>query len=135
MGADQVAAIRPVLQELQDALVSGSPGAEDLCATFTASEDPDAWVQVVPGVVNFSYPRTEPPLELLRDARAPGLPGLVLRTFEPNAYVTFSHDPSTAEALARFVDAVLAAVHALPADYGVDTELEDISSETTSGEW
>jgi hypothetical protein len=128
MGADQVAAIRPALQELMDGFQRNETGASDLCATFSVPSHPDAWVQVAAGIVNFSYPRSEEPLGLLRSADVPKLPGLTLQTFAPLAYVTLSHEPCPAGQLARFIDRVLSLVHELPPDdYPIDVEFESLA--------
>lgn len=127
MGADQIAAIRPALLELMDAIARNDPGASDLCVTFTVAADPDAWVQVMAGILNFSYPRIEEPLPFLQAADAPSLPGLTLQTFEPEAYVTLSHEPCAPLLLARFIDRFISAVHELPDDYGIDVEVENLA--------
>jgi hypothetical protein len=49
--------------------------------------------------------------------------GLAVEAFEPGQDATLSFDPCGIERIARFADALLVAVHALPAkDYGIDGE-------------
>jgi len=128
MGAQQIEAIRHALQEFMDAIARNETGASDLCVTLTVTSEPDAWVQVADGILNFSYPRIEEPLPFLESANVPSPPGLTLQTFEPEAFVTFSHGPCSAGLLARFIESFLSAAHELPPDdYGIEVEVEGLA--------
>jgi hypothetical protein len=120
MGADQIAEIRPALQELAEAATSREPRWADLCVTFTVSHMPVAWAQALTGTLNFAYPRADHPLFLARACGAPMPSGLAVATFVPEGYVTFQHGATTTRALASFIDAFLASVHGLDSDYALD---------------
>ena len=123
---DQIAAIRPALRELFDANARREPGAEDLCATFSVVGDEDAWMQVQLGIVNFAYPRSDDPLEMLRRCGIAPLPGLEVATFKPGLYATLTFASCAVDDLARFIDALLGAVHTLPPGYAIDARMESL---------
>jgi hypothetical protein len=121
VGADQVAAIRPLIVELAEA-PSASPGAE-FCARFTVPEQPGAWAEVVAGTVNFAYPFTDDPIARLGRLGL-ALPGLGVREWEPGLFATIGFGLSaTPREVARFVDGLLAGLHGLADDYPIDTEI------------
>lgn len=122
MGADQLTAIRPPLQELLAAIANRAPRANDLCLTFSVQNHGSAWVQVTHDTVNFAFPHSSPPLSFLRRHFVPSLPGEGLLAFESGQYATLSHRSSSTEELAVFVDRLLDAVHDLPPDYRLDVE-------------
>lgn len=124
MGADQIAEIRPALRELFDAHVRRERGADDLCATFTATANEDAWIQVQLGIVNFAYPHSEDPIEFLRRRKISTLPGTEVATFKPHEFVTLTFGSASVDDLSEFVDAALAAIHNLPSGYAIDAQIE-----------
>lgn len=128
MGADQIAAIRPALNELLQAAESNEPGAGELCATFTVPEYPMIWVQVIHGAINASYPHLEEPGTFLSNANVPTLPGLVVENWEPRRFATFAHEAAPTHSIAQFLDRLLVAIHALdPGEYEVDVEFERLA--------
>ena len=96
-----------------------------LCASITVSGRADScWVEIVLGEINFAYPHRNSPLGFLKRRKVKALPGLAVDAFEPQEYAILSFDPCEIERLARFADALLVAVHALPAkDYDIDARL------------
>ena len=127
MGSDQIAAIRPALRELVDAHERNEPGADDLCATFSISDNEEAWIQVQLGIVNFAYPRSDDPLEVIRRGRIPVPAGLQVVTLKPGKFATLTFGPCAVDDLARFVDALLVAIHGLPRDdYPIDVQIESL---------
>jgi len=127
MGADQIAAIRPALQEIDDAVAAGEPNAAGLCVTFNVAGDEDAWVQVMDGVVNAGYRRQEDPDTFLQAAGIPRLPGLKLSGWDEETFATWNHAPCTTDEVAKFVDQLLAALHSLdPETYEVDWKIENL---------
>lgn len=118
MGADQIAAIRPAIVELEEA-----PAAEDWCATFEVPGT-GLWVQVVLGTLNFSYPYADNPGARLRDLGF-AAPGLEPTGWQPGKYATFSHAPLPSQDLAKLVDRLF--VELLGCDhqsYEIDVSLE-----------
>ena len=128
MGADQIAAIRPALNELLQAAENDKSGAGELCATFTVPEYPMIWVQVVSGSINASYPHSEEPCAFLSNANVPPLPGLVVENWEPRRFATFAYAAVPTHSIAEFLDCLLIAFHALePGEYQIDVEFERLA--------
>ena len=129
MGADQIAAIRPALNELVHAAETDEPGADNLCATFTVPDQPDVWMQVQLGTINSFYPRTEEPLAFLHSVGISPLPALAIDSWKPGLYATFTHEPCPLQSVAQFVDRLLIALHSLHAeDYPIDVEFERLKA-------
>ena len=125
MGSAQVGAIRRVVLSLVHAQERNARNVENLCATMAVSGRADScWVEIVLGEINFAYPHRNSPLGFLKRRKVKALPGLAVDAFEPQQYATLKFDPCEIERLARFADALLVAVHALPAkDYEIDARL------------
>ena len=130
MGADQIAATRPALNELLQAAENEEPGSGDLCASFTVSErEGDIWVQVLLGTINAAYPRTDEPLAFLQSASIPALPALAVEHWERDSYATFTHEPCSIYSIAQFIDRLLISLHALdPEDYEIDVEFQRLKA-------
>ncbi len=129
MGADQIAAIRPALNELFLAAQNREPGAENLCASFTVPDYPTVWMQIQLGTINASYPPAEEPMAFLERVGIPVLPQLALDSWEAGLFATFTHDPCSLYEAARFVDRLLVALHNLhPEDYEIDVAFERLSA-------
>jgi hypothetical protein len=125
MRSAQVTAISSALLYLVDAQERNTRDAANLCAMLSITGRDDGWVQMQLGVLNFAYPHHEHPVELLRRHGVAMLAGLAVDAFEPNRYATLTYDPCSIDEVARFVDALLTAVHALPGrDYGIAVEPE-----------
>lgn len=125
MGADQVAAIRPLLVELDAAAAEGSP---DFCAFFEVSGDEATWAEVVRGTLNFAYPFDEPPEDRLAALRVPPLPAWTRSEWQPGLYATFTYDPEavTPREVARVVDQILGVVLGSGDDYPIDVEIKKL---------
>jgi hypothetical protein len=121
MGADQVAAIRPAIVEIEDA----AHGSEPECfAKFDVSDRDEVWVEVALGCVNLAYPFHDPPDLRLRSSGVAELPGLVLEDWRPGVFATFAYDPTTpSRQVAKFVDGVLGALLGCGEDYPIDVEI------------
>jgi cell wall assembly regulator SMI1 len=132
MGSAQVGAIRRVVLGLVHAQERNARNVENLCASIAVSGRADScWVEIALGEINFAYPHRKSPLGFLKGRKVKALPGLAVEAFEPGQYATLSFDPCEIEKLARFADALLTAVHALPAkDYGIDTRLAYLNVRT-----
>jgi hypothetical protein len=129
MGRDQVAAIYPELSELYHLARNEAPGGGKLCATFTVPGYPMIWVEVTPGMINVSYPHSTEPLEFLTGREITVLPELTVENWEPRRYATFSHGPVALPSVARFVDRLIAAVHAHEAeDYAIDVGFDRVTA-------
>jgi cell wall assembly regulator SMI1 len=132
MGSAQVGAIRRAVLSLLHAHERNARNVENLFARIAVSRRADScWVEIALGEINFAYPHRKSPLGFLKGRGVKALPGLAVEAFEPGQYATLSFDPCQIERLARFADALLVAVHALPAkDYGVDARLAYIEVRT-----
>jgi len=129
MGADQVAAIRPALNELLQTAENNEPGAGDLCASFTVAEQDAIWVQVLLGTITIGYPSHQEPLAFLHAAGISTLSGLVVESWNPGIYATLTHEPCSSTAVAQFIDQFLVKLHALaPEEYEIDVELQRLNS-------
>jgi hypothetical protein len=127
MGADQIAAIRPALQELFRAVEKEDPDAENLCVTFTVPARENVWVQVMFGSVNASYPHATEPMEYLRNAGVAMPADLELDSWKAKTYATFTHGSWPVETLAEFIDRLFVALHALDGgSYEIDVAFETL---------
>jgi hypothetical protein len=126
MGADQVAAIRPALAELEsDQQALGGDARARCFARFSLSPYDTPWVEVdleEGTVVNLWYPFETEPLAYLESLGVKVLPGArVLEVARPACTLAFDRVPS--EELARFVDSLFLDVFACGEDYPVDVEV------------
>lgn len=122
MGADQIAAIRPLIAELEDAASQGS-GVE-YCARFGVPGCEAAWAEVVLGSVNFAYPFFDDPIERLGRSGLAASSALALQEWQPGLFATLSFgDHVTSREVARFVDGVLGVLLGCGEDYLVDAEI------------
>jgi hypothetical protein len=121
MGADQIAAIRPAILELEVAMTE-SPRTEYF-AHFEVAGRPSLWAEVTIGTVNMAYPFTEEPLERLATAGVQALPGLALQSWKPMVFATFSYEHDVARSVAKFVDSVFLRLHGLETDYPLDVAI------------
>lgn len=126
MGADQLAEIRPAVQELLAAIAGRAPHANELCVTFSVPDREDAWVQLTHDNVNLAFPHSEQPLRFLRRHFVPSLPSESLLAFESGQYATLEHHSSSADELSVFIDRLFTAVHELPPDFHLDVEFTQL---------
>lgn len=126
MAADQIAAIRPAIAELEDA-DRNSEG--EFIARFQIPGTDVKWVEVILGTVNFAYPYTDEPLErLLRQGIKP-LPKLTLSEWQPELFATFLYESSApSRDVAKFVDCILGEILGGGSDYEVDVGIERMSN-------
>jgi hypothetical protein len=121
MGADQVAAIRPAIAELEDAARGREP---EHIASFTVPGCEHVWVQVVFGTVNMAYPFDDPPEQRLQASGVADLPGLTLERWQPGVFATFAYEPAaSSRQVAKWVDAILETVLRCGEDYPIDVEI------------
>jgi hypothetical protein len=122
LGADQVAAIRPLVAEVEDAKAE-RPDA-DYCARFDVPGREATWAQVVHDAINFAYRFPVDPIERLRRLHLATLPGLALVGWQPGLYATVSFPHRTpSRDIARFVDGLLGVLLGCGEDYPVDAEI------------
>lgn len=118
MNADQIAQIRPAVQEAID-------GAPDSCVTFEIEGDPDKWMQVVDHTINSAFPHADDPEERLK--AIPGFSGLSITAWEAENFVTLEAPGWDATALAEWIAAYLVMVLGCEAgDYDVDVTYEKL---------
>lgn len=119
MGADQIAAIRPMIVELEEA-ANNATGVEYF-ARFDVPDREAAWVELILGTVNLAYPFHDPPPERLRQSGVAGLPGLALEEWQPGLFAAFAYDPATPNReVAKFIDRVISDVMGCGDDYLID---------------
>ncbi len=95
------------------------------CATFVVSGQDETWVQVMLGTVNLAYPFPDDPIGRLHRHGIPGLPGLVLDSWQPDHFATFSYDKLTSSReVARFIDRLFCDFLACGPDYPLDIGIE-----------
>jgi hypothetical protein len=122
VGADQVAAIRPLIAELEDAASEG-PGIE-YCARFAVPGREAVWAEVVLRAVNFAYPFPDDPIARLGHSGLVAPPGLALQEWQPGLFATVSFgEGATSREVARFVDGILGVLLGCGEDYPVDAEI------------
>ena len=126
MGADQIAAIRPAIAELEAAARNS---AGEFVARFEIPGSHPLWVEVVLGTVNVAYPWVDDPRErLLRQGISP-LPKMTLTEWQPKLFATFLYELGTpSREVARFVDRVLGEMLGGAADYEVDVAIDRIAN-------
>jgi hypothetical protein len=121
MGADQVAAIRPAIVELEEAARGHEP---EYVASFTVPGRERIWVQVVLGTINLVYPFDDPPKQRLQASGVADLVGLTLQGWQPGVFATFAYEPATpSRQVAKFVDQILETVLGCGEDYPIDVEI------------
>lgn len=122
MSADQIAEISPLVREV----FASEPSSPDatLCATLEVVGHPDAWLQLVPGTLNFAYPLTTDPTATLGPLLA-NLPESSVISWEPGAFATVAFGPVAPRVVATVIDALLSTLFSLD-DYSVDGSLEEI---------
>ena len=126
MGADQVAAIRPALAELEAderTLVPDAPAR--FFARFTVPEGDSPWVEIYlerEAFINLWHPSDDDPLERLSGAGVRPLPGTrIASSYKPACTLAARRGPSGD--LARFVDALFDRLYGCGNDYPLDVEL------------
>jgi len=127
VGADQVAAIRPAVAELEAAEASAAPGARaEYFARFSLAGHDCPWVELYlqqgDAVLNCWYSFEAEPLDYLRQLGIPIPPGTrVLEVGRPSCLLAFDRPPS--RAVAKFVDQLFLQMYACGDDYDVAVEL------------
>ena len=127
MGADQVAAIRPALVELEDDEKSHSPGGEArYFARFSVPQKDDVWAEVYledETIVNLSFPFQDEPMDRLKLSGIELLPGGRVMDTTTGEYCTLAFHRVPTMTLARFVDALFSQALKCGDDYGVDVSI------------
>jgi len=121
MGADEIAAIRPAIAELEADLEEHGVPAR-FFARFSLSNQETPWIEVViedKTTINLSYPFADEPLQLLQRSAVECPPGLKVTDRSPNA-ITFAFARSHTRAVARFIDALFTRVLGCGQEYSVD---------------
>jgi hypothetical protein len=127
VSADQIAAIRPLVAEVEVAHAA-LPDA-DYCARFDVPGRETAWAEVVHDAVNFAYPFADDPIERLGRLGIAILPGLALVAWQSGRYATVSFpDRTPSREVARFVDAILGILLGCGADYPVDAAIDRLDN-------
>ncbi len=105
MGASQIAEMEPSLREVYQG-ISSPDDPPTLCCTLEAMTTlgSEAWVQVMPGNVNMTYPFTEGPFELLRRQGVRSPAEMYLVEWAAGEYATFGFDNVSPRDHAFFVD-------------------------------
>jgi hypothetical protein len=125
MGADQIAAIRPAIGELEGAARNSE---RQFVARFDIPGRHSMWVEVILGTVNLGYPYADDPMErLLRHGITP-LPKLELVEWQPKLFATFQYElGAPSREVATFVDRVLGEMLGGGTNYEVDVAIERLA--------
>jgi hypothetical protein len=123
LGADQVAAIRPIIAELEAAgLEQPGGGPARYCGAFSVANRGEPWVEVYleqETIVNLWYPFQEDPLAYLVTLEVEPLPGArVADINRPSCVLAFERAPS--RVVARFIDALFTKMYSCGGDYPID---------------
>ena len=122
MGADQVAVIRPIVAELEEA--TGDTTLQVFCGSFAVPDREGVWVELVLGSVNCAYPHQDEPLTRIQEAALEPLPGLSLSEWEPGKFATFDYDrAATRREVARFIDGWFSRILGCSDDYPLDATI------------
>jgi hypothetical protein len=118
MGADQIAAMRPMIVEM----LEGSRGEDVWCAIFEMSGDPARFVQVLPNALNLAYPLVAPPAHVLSGNEV--LAKLEVREWKAHEYLTLElPEGASAMDIARLADALFHVVFGCSDDYRIDVSI------------
>lgn len=121
-------AILPGVREVLDAQSATSTKSEmGLCATFTVSGQPEAWVQFNIPFLNFAYPWSIEPLIHLEGVLS-SLESWQLVDWEAGTYATVNIGAPPALAVARAIEAIFRALGAVDT-YAVEVSMEDLDGD------
>lgn len=118
MGADQIAVIRPALQELQAARLKG----EDWCVTFEV-EGTTRWVQLTGSQLNVSWTPEDGDPHSLIALLSDDFPQAELQAHDHEKFATFKVEWNSVEAAVHAIDRLLCEVWALGDDCRLSVEL------------
>jgi hypothetical protein len=132
MGSDQIATIRPIIAELEDA--SGNGSGQIYCAAFDVPGRDAAWVEVVAGEVNVAYPFTDDPMQRLDELALGHTFAIELSEWQPGTFAAFTYDPAaTTRELARFVDSLFERLLLCGGDYPLDVWIGPLANRESTG--
>ena len=119
MGADQVAAIRPLLSEAID-------GPPSTCVTFEVDGDTSKWVQFIDWTVNAAYPFTTAP-QFDREVLECNTAKAHVTQWEPGKFVTFDISHSASSDVAEWIDRYFVRILRCSDDYyDVNTSFDEM---------
>jgi hypothetical protein len=126
MGVDQVAAIRPIVAELEEA--TSDAALQVCCGSFAVPGRDGLWVELVLGSVNCAYPYCDDPLIRVQELALERLPGLALSEWEPGKFATFDYDrAATRREVARFIDGWFGRILGCGDDYPLDVAIASLT--------
>ncbi len=129
MGSDQVAAIRPVLAELEEADAERKGRPVRFFGSFALPVEGGPWVEVYfddETIVNLWYPFKEEPLAYLATLGIQPLPGaMVVEITRPFCVLAFDRVPTIV--LAKFIDTLFTEMYACGADYEIDVAIDTLA--------
>ncbi|MEO8361637.1 MAG: hypothetical protein ABI672_16505 [Vicinamibacteria bacterium] len=126
MGADEVAAIRPVIAELEVAALEQPGEPAQFYGSFSVAAPDGPWVEVYleqETMVNLWYPFQEEPLHYLAMLGVQPLPGArVVEPAPPSCLLAFDRVPS--HVLAKFIDSLFTSMYGCGEGYEIDVEVK-----------
>lgn len=127
MGADQIAVIRPMIRELEEAALGTADSG--FFASFEKPGKDRVWVEVALGTINFAYPFTDDPIRRIQGIGLPSIPEVALDEWEPGklAALTYSHTVPSRD-VATFVDAIFSKLLGCGDDYLLDASIVRFST-------
>jgi hypothetical protein len=128
VGADQVAAIRPIVAELEDDERKHPSGAgARYFARFTVPSGRQPWVELYlerETVVNVFFPFEAEPLAWLRESGVEPLPDARVSELTRGLFCTFAFARVPSMTVAKFVDALFMKTLCCGEDYPLDVEIQ-----------
>ena len=129
MGSDQVAAIRPIIAELEAADAEREGRPVRFFGSFSLPVEGGPWVEVYFDgeiIVNLWYPFQEEPLDYLAKLGIQPLPGaMVVEIRRPFCVLAFDRVPTSV--LAKFIDTLFTEMYACGEDYEIDVALDTLA--------
>ncbi len=92
-----------LVQYLNEVIDAAAEGNRDYCLGLETVGDDSRWAQLSWDLLNFAYPFSEPPLELLRRKGIIPPKDVSLEEWQAGRYVTFGHGVDPLPELAMFI--------------------------------
>ncbi|HEY1067111.1 MAG TPA: hypothetical protein VGE52_13400 [Pirellulales bacterium] len=99
-----------IAEKFDEAMAAAEEGDRDYCVTLEVVGDSTRWIQLTWDSLNFAYPATVPPMELLARYGIVAPEFVNLEDWRPEQYATFSHAAEPRAELVAFIEAYIAQV-------------------------
>ena len=122
MSTDQIEVISRLIQDVFTSAPS-SPDAQ-LCATLEVVGQPDAWLQLLPGTLNFAYPLATDPAQAISPLFE-YLPESSVLSWEQGTFATIEFGEASPHVVATAIDILLTTLFSL-GEYSVNGTIEEM---------